>query len=113
MPSPSSQAALPPGTPSTSPGFKPNNPPLEDELSLWLYIWLWLTCPGVPASHIFQARDKPYYHDGFKILFIMAAMAIGLMVVMRFAYQYLNRRIEEGKGTLEGGEVDRGFRYQL
>lgn len=68
---------------------------------------------GVPASHIFQANDKPYYHAGFKILFIMAAMAIAIMVAMRFAYQYLNQRIEDGKGTVEGGEVDRGFRYQL
>ncbi|PQE08513.1 nicotinamide mononucleotide permease protein [Rutstroemia sp. NJR-2017a BBW] len=68
---------------------------------------------AVPASHIFQARDKPYYHDGFKILFIMAAMAIALMVAMRGAYMWLNGRIERGKGTLEGGEVDRGFRYQL
>ena len=68
---------------------------------------------GVPASHIFQAIDKPYYHKGFQILFIMAAMAIALMIAMRLAYQYLNRRIEEGKGSLEGGEVDRGFRYQL
>jgi hypothetical protein len=32
---------------------------------------------------------------------------------MRFAYQYLNQRIEKGEGTIEGGEVDRGFRYQL
>jgi hypothetical protein len=68
---------------------------------------------GVPASHIFQADDKPYYHKGFKVLFIMAALAIQLMVFMRVAYRYLNRRIEEGKGTIEGGEVDRGFRYQL
>ncbi|KAF7938862.1 uncharacterized protein EAE98_001199 [Botrytis deweyae] len=68
---------------------------------------------AVPASHIFQASDKPYYHNGFKVLFIMAAMAISVMVAMRFAYQWLNRRIEEGKGTVEGGEVDRGFRYQL
>lgn len=68
---------------------------------------------AVPASHIFQASDKPYYHKGFKVLFIMAAMAISVMVAMRFAYQWLNRRIEEGKGTVEGGEVDRGFRYQL
>ncbi|KAM0319828.1 hypothetical protein ACHAO8_000870 [Botrytis cinerea] len=68
---------------------------------------------AVPASHIFQASDKPYYHKGFKVLFIMAAMAISVMVAMRFAYLWLNRRIEEGKGTVEGGEVDRGFRYQL
>ena len=68
---------------------------------------------GVPASHIFQASGKPYYHNGFKILFIMAAMAIGLMVAMRFAYQFLNHRIEKGNGTVEGGEVDHGFRYQL
>ncbi|KAF7902735.1 hypothetical protein EAF00_002638 [Botryotinia globosa] len=68
---------------------------------------------AVPASHIFQASDKPYYHNGFKVLFIMAAMAISVMVVMRFAYQWFNRRIEEGKGTIEGGEVDRGLRYQL
>ncbi|KAF5871787.1 putative alternative sulfate transporter protein [Botrytis fragariae] len=68
---------------------------------------------AVPASHIFQASDKPYYHNGFKVLFIMAAMAISVMIAMRFAYQWLNRRIEEGKGTVEGGEVDRGFRYQL
>ncbi|TGO37799.1 hypothetical protein BHYA_0089g00400 [Botrytis hyacinthi] len=68
---------------------------------------------AVPASHIFQESDKPYYHNGFKVLFIMAAMAISVMVAMRFAYQWLNRRIEEGKGTVEGGEVDRGFRYQL
>jgi hypothetical protein len=68
---------------------------------------------GVPASHIFQASDAPYYPKGFKVLFIMAALAIGLMVFMRVAYQYLNKRIEEGKGTIEGGEVDRGFRYQL
>ncbi|KAF7888245.1 uncharacterized protein EAF02_002786 [Botrytis sinoallii] len=68
---------------------------------------------AVPASHIFQASDKPYYHNGFKLLFIMAAMAISVMVAMRFAYLWLNRRIEEGKGTVEGGEVDRGFRYQL
>ncbi|KAF7960815.1 hypothetical protein EAE96_000488 [Botrytis aclada] len=58
---------------------------------------------AVPASHIFQASDKPYYHKGFKVLFIMAAMAISVMVAMRFAYQWLNRRIEEGKGTVEGG----------
>ncbi|KAK6613327.1 alternative sulfate transporter [Botrytis cinerea] len=57
---------------------------------------------AVPASHIFQASDKPYYHKGFKVLFIMAAMAISVMVAMRFAYQWLNRRIEEGKGTVEG-----------
>jgi hypothetical protein len=68
---------------------------------------------GVPASHIFQAKDKPYYHNGFKILFIMAALAIAIMVAMRFAYQHLNKRIEDGKGSVEGGEVDRGFRYQL
>ncbi|APA09610.1 hypothetical protein SS1G_06231 [Sclerotinia sclerotiorum 1980 UF-70] len=68
---------------------------------------------AVPASHIFQASDKPYYHKGFKILFIMAALAISVMVAMRFAYRWLNGRIEEGKGTLEGGELDRGFRYQL
>ncbi|KAA8575041.1 hypothetical protein EYC84_004262 [Monilinia fructicola] len=68
---------------------------------------------AVPASHIFQADDKPYYHKGFKVLFIMAAMAISVMVAMRFAYQWLNKRIDEGKGTVEGGEVDRGFRYQL
>ncbi|KAF7911117.1 uncharacterized protein EAF01_002625 [Botrytis porri] len=68
---------------------------------------------AVPASHIFQASDKPYYHNGFKVLFVMAAMAISVMVAMRFAYEWLNRRIEEGKGTVEGGEVDRGFRYQL
>jgi hypothetical protein len=43
----------------------------------------------------------------------MAAMAISIMVAMTFAYQYLNKRIEGGKGTVEGGEVDRGFRYQL
>lgn len=47
------------------------------------------------------------------MLFIMAAMAISVMVAMRFAYQWLNKRIDEGKGTVEGGEVDRGFRYQL
>ncbi|KAF7863829.1 hypothetical protein EAF04_006794 [Stromatinia cepivora] len=68
---------------------------------------------AVPASHIFQASDKPYYHNGFKVLFIMAALAISVMVGMRFAYRWLNGRIEEGKGTLEGGELDRGFRYQL
>jgi hypothetical protein len=41
---------------------------------------------GVPASHTFQANDKPYYHNGFKTLFIMAALATEPMVFMRFAY---------------------------
>ena len=49
---------------------------------------------GVPASHIFQASDKPYYHKGFKILFVMAALAIAFMVAMRVGYQYLNRKAD-------------------
>lgn len=68
---------------------------------------------AVPASHIFQASDSPYYHKGFKVLFIMAALAIGFMVGMRLVYGWLHRRIEGGKETIERGEVDRGFRYQL
>ncbi|CZR57910.1 related to nicotinamide mononucleotide permease [Phialocephala subalpina] len=105
------------GSPSWHPinvsWLQANQPtPRKRAIAIALYMAM-TNLSGVPASHIFQASDKPYYHNGFKILFIMAAMAIGLMVVMRFAYQWLNRRIEEGRGTFEGGEVDRGFRYQL
>jgi len=63
---------------------------------------------GVPASHIFQGSDAPRYHKGFKILFIMAAISMGIMVAMRFVYFYLNRRIKAGKD-----KIDSRFRYQL
>jgi hypothetical protein len=64
---------------------------------------------GVPASHIFQASDKPRYHNGFKILFALAAVAIGIIAGMRFAYQWLNTRIENGKDK----NTDPDFRYQF
>lgn len=64
---------------------------------------------GVPGSHIFQGNDAPRYHQGFRILFALAVVAIAIMVAMRYTYVWLNRRIEMGKDK----RTDPDFRYQL
>ncbi|KAI9648286.1 hypothetical protein NHQ30_002918 [Ciborinia camelliae] len=64
---------------------------------------------AVPALYVFRGGDKLYYHYGFKLLFIMAALAIGGMAGMRFAYCWLNGGIELGMGM--GETVDRGLGF--
>jgi hypothetical protein len=82
--------------------------PRRRAIAIALYMAM-VNLSGVPASHIFNANDGPRYHKGFKVLFALAAVAIGIIVGMRYAYVWLNKRIETGKDK----DTDPDFRYQL